>query len=307
MVYEKILLIVNQTSGFKRGRNHVKWLEKMSLKVHDKRIDVICSSLDGDNTIEKLAKGAKKKGYSRLIFAGGDGTVHKGVNGLARRGVFQLPIGIIPLGTCNDFSRGNGIPQEREKAFWVAVYGKEVSVYLGMIEGVLFVNVASFGFDAQIVKMIPGLKKRFKSFPNKLLYLLALRKKLTLPMDFSEITINNGKMKRILGLVVTNGPKFGDWFNIAPGTTFVDGLLHVCLVGEMDRFRFVESIPRFINGTHDSLSEVNMGRTSALVVSSLENLDCEVDGDIFDSKKEYIITVHPYPLRLFVSEESAVK
>ncbi|MFH1582551.1 MAG: diacylglycerol kinase family protein [bacterium] len=302
MVGEKILLIVNQVSGLGEGRKCEEWLRRMSLEVHDKRIEIICSSQNGNNSIENLAKKAKKKGYSRIIVAGGDGTVHKCVNGLAKG---QIPLGIIPLGTGNDFSKGNGIPQEREKAFWVAVYGKEVSVDLGMVDGILFVNVVSFGFDAQIVRMIPELKKNLSFLPKKGLYLIALLKKLFLSMDFPEIMINNQKGERVLGLVVTNGPHYGGGkFKIAPKASFTDGLLDVCLIGEMDKLRLVKNLYKILNGTHDSLSEVKMGRMSSLVVSSFENLACEIDGEIFDSKREYIITVHPKALRLIVPWES---
>jgi len=123
-------------------------------------------------------------------------------------------------------------------------------------------------------------------------------------MSFPEVRINNGKVERILGLVVTNGPQYGGMFKIAPRASFTDGLLDVCLIGEMDKLKLMENLPRVLNGTHDLLPEVKMGRTSSLVVSSFEELTCEVDGEIFDSKKEYIITAHPEALRVIVPPNS---
>jgi len=297
MVSEKFLLIVNQTSGLGRGRKCEKGIRERSLKVNDKRIDVICSTRDGDNSIENLAKGAEKEGYSRVIVAGGDGSCYEAANGLVTNGI---PLGIIPLGTGNDFSKGLRLPQSIEEAFWVAVSGKEVSVDLGMVNGRFFVNVVSFVFDAQIVRRIPELKKNLKIIPNKWLYLLALLENLTQSMNFPEITINNGKGKRILGLVVTNGPQYGGMFKIAPRASLTDGLLDVCLIGEMNKLRLMKNLPKVLNGTHDLLPEVKMGRASSLVVSSFDELACEVDGEIFDSKKEYIITAHPKALRVIV-------
>ena len=297
MVSEKFLLIVNQTSGLGRGRKCEKGIRERSLRVNDKRIDVICSTRDGDNSIENLAKGAEKEGYSRVIVAGGDGSCYEAANGLVTNGI---PLGIIPLGTGNDFSKGLRLPQSIEEAFWVAVSGKEVSVDLGMVNGRFFVNVVSFVFDAQIVRRIPELKKNLKIIPSKWLYSLALLESLTQSMNFPEITINNGKGKRILGLVVTNGPQYGGMFKIAPRASLTDGLLDVCLIGEMNKLRLMKNLPKVLNGTHDLLPEVKMGRASSLVVSSFEELACEVDGEIFDSKKEYIITAHPKALRVIV-------
>jgi len=301
MVSEKFLLIVNQTSGLGRGRKCEKGIRERSLKVNDKRIDVICSTRDGDNSIENLAKGAEKEGYSRVIVAGGDGSCYEAANGLVTNGI---PLGIIPLGTGNDFSKGLKLPQSIEEAFWVAVSGKEVSVDLGMVNGRFFVNVVSFVFDAQIVRRIPELKKNLKIIPSKWLYSLALLESLTQSMNFPEITINNGKGKRILGLVVTNGPQYGGMFKIAPRASLTDGLLDVCLIGEMNKLRLMKNLPKVLNGTHDLLPEVKMGRASSLVVSSFDELACEVDGEIFDSKKEYIITAHQKALRVIVPQNS---
>ena len=301
MVSEKFLLIVNQTSGLGRGRKCEKGIRERSLRVNDKRIDVICSTRDGDNSIENLAKRAEKEGYSRVIVAGGDGSCYEAANGLVTNGI---PLGIIPLGTGNDFSKGLKLPQSIEEAFWVAVSGKEVSVDLGMVNGRFFVNVVSFVFDAQIVRRIPELKKNLKIIPSKWLYSLALLESLTQSMNFPEITINNGKGKRILGLVVTNGPQYGGMFKIAPRASLTDGLLDVCLIGEMNKLRLMKNLPKVLNGTHDLLPEVKMGRASSLVVSSFDELACEVDGEIFDSKKEYIITAHQKALRVIVPQNS---
>ncbi len=301
MVSEKFLLIVNQTSGLGRGRKCEGRLREMSLQVHDKRIDVVCSTRDGDNSIENLSKRAREEGYSREIVAGGDGTCYLAVNGLAMSGI---PLAIIPTGSGNDFSKGLGLPQKLEEAFWAAVSGKEVSVDLGMVDGRFFVNVTSFVFDAQLVQMVPGLKKNFSFISCKGLYLVALLKKLFLPMDFPEVTINNGKGKRILGLVVTNGPQYGGMFKIAPRASFTDGLLDVCSIGEMSKPRLMKNLLRLKDGTHDLLPEVKMGRASSLVITSFEELACEVDGEIFDSKKEYIITAHPKALKVIVPPNS---
>ena len=123
-------------------------------------------------------------------------------------------------------------------------------------------------------------------------------------MDYPEIMINNRKLERVLGLVITNGPKYGGWFKIAPRASYADGLLDCCLIGGMDNIRMLRNLPKFLKGTHHTLPEVEMGRISSLTIFSYENLNCEVDGEIFDSKKEYIITVHPKALRVIVPPNS---
>ena len=77
-----------------------------------------------------------------ILVAGGDGTVDSVVNAMARKGV-SLPIGILPVGTANDFAKFLGIPFDVEEACKQIINSSVTSVDLGSINDKYFVNVAS--------------------------------------------------------------------------------------------------------------------------------------------------------------------
>ena len=86
-----------------------------------------------------------------VIAAGGDGTLNEVLNGLMNLSEVTRPtLGIVPLGTANDFATGCGIPRDPEKALALCMKGKQVPVDVGKANGHWFINAASCGFGAEI-------------------------------------------------------------------------------------------------------------------------------------------------------------
>lgn len=302
MVSKKILLIINPTSGWGLGGKWEKWFKKKSSDYPGIKLDVVFSSKSGYKSIENQSRRAEGRGYSRVIVVAGDGGIHEAANGLA---MSNIPLAIISTGTANDFARGLDIPRDIRKAFKVAMSGEEILIDLGRVvgradDGRFFINVLSFGFDAKAVQSIFELKRRFKIVPNKVLYLFVLFKLLSLRIDFSEISINNGKLEKIIGLIITNGAKYGSLFKVAPNASYQDGELNICCIGMMSKLRLLETFFRLLNGTHGSLPGVVMNTASSLVISSPEDLCAEVDGERLEGKKCYVVTTHPKALRVIV-------
>lgn len=82
-----------------------------------------------------------------VIVGGGDGTLNAAAPGLMQTG---LPLGILPLGTANDFARTLGIPATLEQAVKIIADGQLRAVDLGEVNQHLFLNVSSIGFSAEI-------------------------------------------------------------------------------------------------------------------------------------------------------------
>src|SRR5437879_13254774 len=97
-----------------------------------------------------------------LIAAGGDGTLNEVVHGLMDLAIDARPtLGIVPLGTANDFATGCGIPRDPEKALALCMKGKQVPVDVGKANGNWFINAASCGFGAEITATTSPELKRF--------------------------------------------------------------------------------------------------------------------------------------------------
>jgi len=298
----KTMVIVNPISGMGQGAKCGRMIAATKEK-----LDMFFTS--PDKTALELAKEATEKNYERVIGVGGDGTLGEIADGLLGSGI---SLGIVPGGVGNDFSKGVGIPQNAEEALKVALHGQLLSIDLGEIDDKIFVNVASFGFDAKLVRHIPTLRKKYRFFPGVGLYLIALSRELFSHLDHPKIWVrfSEEKMSRMIGqhttaLVVSNGPQYGGMFKIAPDASLVDGLLDICWIEAMGKGKILTNLPKLLQGTHARVPEVSMARIPSLSIYSGVKLACQVDGEIFESKNEYHISVIHKALNVVVPQTLA--
>lgn len=304
----KVMAIVNPVAGMGRGERCGKELIRSG-----KNLKVVFTS--SDKTATDFAWQAVLEGYGRVIAVGGDGTVQQVANGLAQSGI---PLGIVPVGCGNDFSKALDIPQNFEDALETALTGKILPVDLGTIDGIYFANVVSFGFDAKLTQRIPAtkIKRRsrvFAKLSSTFVYLNALFKELCHKISYPEITVEfqEAGIARVLtrsttALVVSNGPQYGGMFHIAPAASLTDKILDVCWISKMNRGEIIVNLPKIIFGTHEKLRQVKTLRIPRLTVKSDTDLACQVDGEILPSKKSYNIGIVPAALNVVVPQEKYV-
>jgi lipid kinase YegS len=96
-----------------------------------------------------------------LIVAGGDGTLNEVVHGLMALSTVARPVlGIVPLGTANDFATGCGIPRDPQEALALCMEGEGAPIDVGKANEHWFLNAASVGFGAEITATTPPELKR---------------------------------------------------------------------------------------------------------------------------------------------------
>src|SRR5882762_10560749 len=121
------------------------------------RIEVRVTSEKGD--ARRLVSEADE--VDLLIAAGGDGTLNEVVHGLMDLSVVARPVlGVVPLGTANDFAIGCGIPRDPEEALTLCMAREGVPVDVGKANEHWFLNAASIGFGAEITASTPPELKR---------------------------------------------------------------------------------------------------------------------------------------------------
>jgi lipid kinase YegS len=165
-----------------------------------------------------------------LIAAGGDGTLNEVVHGLMDLSIAARPVlGIVPLGTANDFATGCGIPRDPEEALVLCMEGKAVPIDVGKANDHLFLNVATGGFGAEVTATTsPELKRLLGPVAYAVMgTILAINVRpyhgrLTLPDR--EIT-GSGPVT-----IVGNGRQTGGGVQVAPRACIDDGLLDVLVV-----------------------------------------------------------------------------
>jgi lipid kinase YegS len=168
-----------------------------------------------------------------LIAAGGDGTLNEVVHGLMDLPISARPIlGVVPLGTANDFASGCDIPRDPEKALALCMEAPAVAIDVGKANERWFVNAASAGFGAQVTSTTsPDLKRLLGSAAYTLMgAILATnvhqyRGRVILPDR--EIT-GSGPVA-----IIGNGRQAGGGVQVAPRAFIDDGLLDVLVVRQV--------------------------------------------------------------------------
>jgi len=168
-----------------------------------------------------------------LIAAGGDGTVNEVVHGLMDLPEAARPsLGIVPLGTANDFAIGCGIPADPAKALALSMKGEGAQIDVGKANDHWFINAASSGFGAEITATTsPDLKRLLGPAAYTMMgAILAInlhhyQGRLILP----EREITGSSPVAIVG----NGRQTGGGLQVAPRAYIDDGLLDVLVVRQI--------------------------------------------------------------------------
>ena len=235
----------------------------------------------------ELALAALEAGYETVVALGGDGTVHEVVNGLMQAEASRRPrMGVVPLGSGNDFAGGAGIPLDpptalrrifQEHAARPIDVGR-ITDSSGRTE--YWCNALGMGFDAAIniqARSIPGLH-------GFAMYLAAVIRTIILRYDRPQLEIEidgKGRSGRFLMLTLGNGTREGGGFRTTPDAKMDDGWLDYLLVDDMPRWKMLRLIPEVMRGTHGRFREAHLGRFRELKVQSDIALPIQADGEMF--------------------------
>jgi len=152
MTNKKALLLINPNS--RRGRDTLSQARDVLRRTG---LDLIEPAVADGTVTESIV--SHRSNVDLVIVGGGDGSLNGAAEGLLQTG---LPLGVLPLGTANDFARTMGIPLDLADAVDVIAKGRSVAVDLGKANGLPFFNVASIGFSADLAaSLTQEAKKRW--------------------------------------------------------------------------------------------------------------------------------------------------
>jgi YegS/Rv2252/BmrU family lipid kinase len=219
-------------------------------------------------------------GYRFLILGGGDGSVSSVVDFLAHNDTL---LGLLPLGTANDFARTLGIPQDIEGACRTIAEGKVVDVDLGLAGDNYYVNVASVGLGVEATRALsPWLKKS----TGPLAYPAAAIKAFLRHEPFSaRLTFPHGdhepvEYDRLLQVAVGNGRFYGGGMIVAPESGIDDRTLDIYAIN-LGRRRNLIGVARYLkSGDFIKMEGVHHFRTSRVQVETDPELAVNIDGEV---------------------------
>lgn len=227
----------------------------------------------------ELARQALAAGWDQVVAVGGDGTVREVAQELAHTGV---PLGILPFGTGNDLTRVLSIPREPEAAAQLLLEGPVCLVDAAMANDRLYLNVAGFGFDVDVLLKTRLYKDKVH---GRAAYLLGVLHALC-GLDAYPCKIHaNGESleETVLMVAVGNGTHIGGGMMVTPGACVSDGLLDVCVVKKVGWLRVLHCLSRFIRGTHIHLDIVRYFQADSVAIECAAGTPVQLDGEVIGS------------------------
>jgi len=281
----KYFVIVNPIAGRGLGEKSVPAIEERLRKAG---VEYKLVRTERPWHAADLAEQAAREQYHVVISASGDGTFNEVLNGLMRArkaGFNHAALGVIAIGTGNDFAGGVGIPDDFEKSMDALLSDKRKKIDIGLVrggdypEGRYFGNGIGIGFDAAVG--FAALQLRFlRGLPAYLVgaiqtvFFYYKPPRLRIEMDGQVIEQHS------LMVSIMNGKRMGGGFRMTPNSLPDDGLLDLCIAETAGKLRIFQLIGLFIQGTQEGQPEIKMRRARQIVVTSLEgSFPAHADGE----------------------------
>ena len=275
----KKVFIINAKAGNGQAKQIASYLNELFYS----NDDAIIIYTEGKNDTIDVAKHYKNKDCV-IYSVGGDGTLNDVVNGLAGGNAY---LGIIPCGSGNDFIRN--------------IDDKTDEIDLGKVNDRYFINIVSFGIDAEVANKVNELNKKGTS---KLVYPKGIV--LTFPKFKSPtITVDN-EQKEITILAVCNGSFYGNGIKIAPHADISDGKFDLYLVEKVNKLEMLYLFSKLLKGEHDKCNKVSCSHVSNLQINSQLPLICNIDGEI-TSDTTFNIALQKEKIKYFQENDEHLK
>lgn len=278
-------VIVNPTSG--NGASKKKW--PLIFKELTKQSIVFNFEITKHkNHAIEIVETAIKKGYTHFICVGGDGTLHTIVNGILSlnpSNLNDIKLGIIPIGTGNDWVKTYNIPLDFKKAIEIIKEQNTVSQDIGKIEIintgkiVYFNNLAGIGFDGYVVNKVHKFKNLgFLAYLAGALVGITSYKKPALKIEFNNISIQQKTLMLLIGLCKYSGG--GMQLTKDPNST--DGLFDISIIYTINLITILKNISNLFNGKICNHKLVHNYKTNLLKVTVLDknNAYIQADGEL---------------------------
>ena len=291
-------IIVNPYAGRWKAQAAIPNIERACRRIG---LDYELVVTEGPNHGIDLAREAALAGFSPIVSAGGDGSISEVVNGLmqATGDRVSVPLGVIPLGSADDFADMLGLEKEIESACRVILAGHTRAVDVGCVNGRFFDNNSAIGLEP-MVTITQAAMKRVKGTPR---YILAALKTILSHRPWHvRLAWDGGEYEGPVALVsVGNTRRTGGAFWMTPRAEPDDGYLDFVFTGRLGRLRLLRLLPTTFDGSHVEQPEVSYARTTRLTIDCEPPTPIQADGELFDlsaTRIEY--TILPGGLRVIV-------
>ena len=303
-------VIINPHAG---GKKAFLYWQELAVVLHENKVACTPIFTEGAFHAVQLAKKCRHAGYQKFLIIGGDGTISEVIHGIFSSSVptnERLIVGLIPIGTGNDWARywhiSPDIPSvlkmiQQEKTTRVDI-GKVSSIcYDGLLQNRFFINALGEGFDAKVAQVTTFLGAIFKG--KSWLYSLSV---FIVPFVYRskqiKIEFDNGLLidKKIYTLSCGNGCYTGGGIKQTPNAMPTDGKFDVMMVDSPSLWGIITAIQHLFKGKLLQHKLVTSTQTKRYVISSDFPLCIETDGISLPQTNRAEVTILPQALQFLV-------
>jgi diacylglycerol kinase (ATP) len=263
------IVILNPTAG---SPEHIRsWQERIESLVGDCPVRITSHSGEA----EALTRRAVEEGFTRIVAAGGDGTVSQVANGLVGS---DATLGVLPMGSVNVFAMELGLPLLNLQRCWEIIEDGNVRLIdLPSANGKHFVQLAGIGLDAQVVK---ETSLAFKRSFGPLSYLIsaaqiAARQPPKLFIESKHSPVEEGSF-----ILIGNGRLYGGPFPFFKHAVIDDGLFDVVVFTRLGYLEIIKYLQDVVFSSDIKVPEIEYFQTTELRITSEQDVPLELDGEL---------------------------
>jgi len=307
---EERLVIVNPNAGKRKGEKDWKQISSWFVK-----FDIPFKSVFTEHKDHacKLAIKYIEAGFKHIVVVGGDGTFNEVVNGVMKQSKYNpqdVFLGLIPVGTGNDWARMYGIPKQYKKAVKLI---KEEKTFLQDIGHVsyhdensktverYFDNIAGMDYDAVVAQKTNKQKEQGKGgswsyFLNIFTTLFSFKH---IPYEISV----DGKTKkgRIFSVSVGINKYSGGGMKQLPKAVPDDGLLDVTLINSVGKMMVIRHVKDLYDGSFTEMPQVDTYQGKKISIKTSTPIFLEADGESL-GHSPFEFTIVPKALKVIIAE-----
>lgn len=294
-------MIYNPTSGRELIKKNVPYI---LTRLEQAGYETSTYATKGPEDATEGARQAVEREFDLVIAAGGDGTINEVVNGLAEQ-PYRPKLGILPMGTTNDFARAINMPRTIEKACDVLCEGIEMPIDVGKANDNFFINIAGGGKLTELTYDVPS---RLKTMLGQLAYYLKGIEMLPSLRPTNVRIEYDGRLFEgdIMLFLVSNTNSVGGFEKLAPNASLNDGMFDMLILQKTNLAEFIRLASLALKGEHMNDPKLICVQASRINIHSDEKMQLNIDGEYGGDMPGQIVNLYQH-LRLIVPKATEVK
>ena len=297
-------IIYNPTSGREIFKKHLpEVLERLEIAGYETSCHA--TTCEGDAT--KAASEAVRRKFDIIIAVGGDGTLNEVITGVS---VFdeRPKVGLIPMGTTNDFARATHIPRTIDEALDIIIKGETMPIDVGIMNDErYFINIAAGGRITELTYEVPSKMKTVfgpLAYYLKGIEMMPSVKASHMRIEYDDEVFEGETMMFLCGL--TNS--VGGFEKLAPDAILNDGKFTLIILKKCGIADFMKLATMALRGVHLQDERVIYTKASRISVTSLEEVHLNLDGEYGGDAPAKLVNLKQHieffvPLNLMLEEE----